>query len=380
MYPAGSTHFLMSLPLRRPGGRPRRAPGAHARPGVPRPGHRRASHLNLDRPTTAERAGVVLGDADGPLHRPDDPRGGRVARHHRAGVHPDPRRGGAARRAARLPPRLHRRGVRADDPGDDRAPADDRRVRRHRPRPAAASARCRDCFARVLRYQVRELGAVSLETAIHKMSGFVAERYRLRDRGLLRAGLRRRRRGLRPGDGRRPRRRGPSRGSSRSGSTRSSSTACVVADHGRWTGELPGAVLAPLAKSAAPAPADVPRASAAPRRSTRISPRATCAEESDRPSHGTQLSRAYVWPCDLGAVDGTYGRCPPRRASTRSPGCRAAPAPGRTRRSPHRGRPSGPRSRGRTARDQVADVLLLAKRIAREGSPAAGRRERSTRE
>lgn len=44
------------------------------------------------------------------------------------------------------------------------------------------------CFAQVLRLAVRELGAVSLEEAVHKMSGFPAERFRIKDRGLLRAG------------------------------------------------------------------------------------------------------------------------------------------------------------------------------------------------
>jgi N-acyl-D-amino-acid deacylase len=44
------------------------------------------------------------------------------------------------------------------------------------------------CFARVLRHCVRELGAVSLEQAIHKMSGFPAERFRIKGRGLLRPG------------------------------------------------------------------------------------------------------------------------------------------------------------------------------------------------
>lgn len=44
------------------------------------------------------------------------------------------------------------------------------------------------CFARILRYFVRELRAITLEEAIHKMSGFPAERYRLRDRGRLAAG------------------------------------------------------------------------------------------------------------------------------------------------------------------------------------------------
>lgn len=44
------------------------------------------------------------------------------------------------------------------------------------------------CFAQVLRLCVRETGAVSLETAVHKMSGFPAVRFGLRDRGLLREG------------------------------------------------------------------------------------------------------------------------------------------------------------------------------------------------
>lgn len=44
------------------------------------------------------------------------------------------------------------------------------------------------CFARILRLGVREWGAVSLEAAVHKMSGFPAERFRIKDRGLLRPG------------------------------------------------------------------------------------------------------------------------------------------------------------------------------------------------
>lgn len=44
------------------------------------------------------------------------------------------------------------------------------------------------CFARALRLGVRELGAVSLEEAVHKMTGFPAERFRVPERGLLRAG------------------------------------------------------------------------------------------------------------------------------------------------------------------------------------------------
>lgn len=45
------------------------------------------------------------------------------------------------------------------------------------------------CFARALRLGVRELGAVSLEEAIYKMSGFPAERFRIKDRGYLKEGL-----------------------------------------------------------------------------------------------------------------------------------------------------------------------------------------------
>jgi N-acyl-D-amino-acid deacylase len=43
------------------------------------------------------------------------------------------------------------------------------------------------CFARALRL-ARETGAVTLETAIHKMSAFPAERFRIKDRGRLAAG------------------------------------------------------------------------------------------------------------------------------------------------------------------------------------------------
>lgn len=44
------------------------------------------------------------------------------------------------------------------------------------------------CFARILRHSVRETAAISLEEAVWKMSGFPAERFRIKDRGLLRPG------------------------------------------------------------------------------------------------------------------------------------------------------------------------------------------------
>jgi N-acyl-D-amino-acid deacylase len=44
------------------------------------------------------------------------------------------------------------------------------------------------CFSRMLRMIVREMGAITLEEAIWKMSGFPAERFRIPDRGLLRPG------------------------------------------------------------------------------------------------------------------------------------------------------------------------------------------------
>jgi N-acyl-D-amino-acid deacylase len=44
------------------------------------------------------------------------------------------------------------------------------------------------CYARILRLAVRELEAASLEEAVHKMSGFVASRFRIIDRGTLERG------------------------------------------------------------------------------------------------------------------------------------------------------------------------------------------------
>jgi N-acyl-D-amino-acid deacylase len=103
------------------------------------------------------------------------------------------------------------------------------------------------CFARVLRYQVRERGMVSLETAVHKMSGFVAERYRLRDRGLLKPGF------------------GADVVVFDAATVADRSTwtqprlepvgidavivnGVVTADHGTWTGAAPGRVLRPLSQ------------------------------------------------------------------------------------------------------------------------------------
>jgi N-acyl-D-amino-acid deacylase len=53
---------------------------------------------------------------------------------------------------------------------------------------ASSHPRGAGCFARVLRLAVREMGAVTLEEAIRKMTSFPAERFRIGDRGLLRPG------------------------------------------------------------------------------------------------------------------------------------------------------------------------------------------------
>ena len=47
--------------------------------------------------------------------------------------------------------------------------------------------RSQGCFARVLGEFVREKSAISLEEAVHKMSGFPAERFRLGRRGAIKA-------------------------------------------------------------------------------------------------------------------------------------------------------------------------------------------------
>jgi N-acyl-D-amino-acid deacylase len=53
---------------------------------------------------------------------------------------------------------------------------------------ASAHPRGFGCFAQALRLGVRDLAAVTWEEAIFKMSGFPAERFRIKDRGLLRSG------------------------------------------------------------------------------------------------------------------------------------------------------------------------------------------------
>ena len=70
---------------------------------------------------------------------------------------------------------------------------------------ARVHPRCYGTFARVLGRYVRERGLLSLETAIHKMTGLPAEVLGLTDRGRGGAGGRRRPRALRPGDDRRRR-------------------------------------------------------------------------------------------------------------------------------------------------------------------------------
>jgi N-acyl-D-aspartate/D-glutamate deacylase len=44
-------------------------------------------------------------------------------------------------------------------------------------------------FPRVIRRVVRELGAITMETAVHKMSGLTARRLRLKESGILRKGF-----------------------------------------------------------------------------------------------------------------------------------------------------------------------------------------------
>ena len=60
-------------------------------------------------------------------------------------------------------------------------------------------------FPRIIHHYVRERGALPLELAIHKMTGATARALKLKDRGLLKRGLSRRRRDLRSGGFPRPR-------------------------------------------------------------------------------------------------------------------------------------------------------------------------------
>ena len=53
---------------------------------------------------------------------------------------------------------------------------------------ASSHPRGAGCFARVFRVAVREMGAISLEEAVRKMTSFPAERFRIGDRGYLRPG------------------------------------------------------------------------------------------------------------------------------------------------------------------------------------------------
>jgi N-acyl-D-amino-acid deacylase len=43
-------------------------------------------------------------------------------------------------------------------------------------------------FARVLGHYARDVGLLTLETAVHKMTGLSAEKFGLKDRGIIRAG------------------------------------------------------------------------------------------------------------------------------------------------------------------------------------------------
>lgn len=186
MYPAGSTHFLMSLPL------PDQVGGPDALQERMRdPAYRdrviRDLHLNLDRPATASarawfsetRTGRFIGQT---IPEAAESLGITVPEFIKVLVEEE------------LPDALlvYHRGY-TDEEFEPTVAATIRHPRMlvasdgiahgQQPHPRGAG-----CFARVLRYQVRERGMVSLETAIHKMSGFVAQRYRLADRGVIRPG------------------------------------------------------------------------------------------------------------------------------------------------------------------------------------------------
>jgi N-acyl-D-aspartate/D-glutamate deacylase len=56
------------------------------------------------------------------------------------------------------------------------------------PNPGRPHPRLYGTFPRVIRRVVRELGALSMESAVHKMSGLTARRLGLKDTGILRRG------------------------------------------------------------------------------------------------------------------------------------------------------------------------------------------------
>ena len=188
MYPAGSTHFLMSLPLEDQVGGP---DALQERMQDPAYRDRLLQHvnLNLDRPTT-ERARAYFSDSrtgrfiGQTIPEAAAANGITVPEFVRLLVDEE------------LPEALlvYHRGytdeefaptVRATIQHPRMMVASDGIAHAALPHPRGAG-----CFARVLRYQVRELGAVSLEEGIRKMTGFVAERYGLTDIGTLQIGRR----------------------------------------------------------------------------------------------------------------------------------------------------------------------------------------------
>lgn len=247
MYPAGSTHFLMSLPLSEQVGGPD-ALQERMRDPAYRDTVIAGLQLATDRPATTKarawfsetRTGRFIGQT---IPEAAESLGITVPEFIRVLVEEE------------LPDALlvYHRGftdeefeptVRATISHPRMMVASDGIAHSALPHPRGAG-----CFARVLRYQVREIGAVSLEHAIHKMSGFVAERYRIGDRGLLRKGY----------------------GAdivifdANTVADRATWTeprlepvgidavivnGRVVADHGRLTGDLPGRVLRPLQRGA----------------------------------------------------------------------------------------------------------------------------------
>ncbi len=243
MYPAGSTHFLMSLPLPDQVGGPD-ALQERMRDATYRERIIAGLNLSLDRPSTPKarawfsetRTGRFIGQT---IPEAAESLGITVPEFVKILVEEE------------LPDALlvYHRGftdeefeptVRATIQHPRMLVASDGIAHGQLPHPRGAGT-----FARVLRYQVRELGAVSLEQAIHKMSGFVAERYKLNGRGVLEVG-----------NGADVVVFDPATVADRSTWTEPRLepvgidavivNGSVVADHGRLTGALPGRVLRPL--------------------------------------------------------------------------------------------------------------------------------------